>query len=235
MIIACRKGDVSAVRALIENGASVNEEYGRRNQLPVHVAAKGGHTSVLRCLVEHGVSVELPCRPCCDDPKCPGNFAGACALHLAVRSGVLEAVRFLAGCVKDVDMEGPDGHSAVFFAAGSGNLPMVTYKKSSTVLLFYVCDVKSFRNSFPKVRCLLEEFQAKVHCPGQRTPSMFAAEQGHVEVLRYLAAMGDNVNFSSDHGVTALILAAQKGQLAAVTCLATELGGRFESERCRWA
>jgi hypothetical protein len=56
-------------------------------------------------------------------------------------------------------------------------------------------------------------------------PSYIAAQNGHVDIVRYLVAeLGVNVNQASKIGATPLYYAAQEGNLDMVRCLVRELG-----------
>ena len=82
MFVACVKGDVDALRLLLDKGADVNraDEAG---VTPLFIVCLMGHVDAVRLLLEKGVDVDRP------------NNKGQTPLHVACRKGHEECVKLL--------------------------------------------------------------------------------------------------------------------------------------------
>ena len=58
LLLAARKGSEATVRALLDQGASVNSRN-RLGDTPLIIAAKNGHTSMGLMLIERGADVNI--------------------------------------------------------------------------------------------------------------------------------------------------------------------------------
>ncbi|MGH7601057.1 MAG: ankyrin repeat domain-containing protein, partial [bacterium] len=80
---AARKGDASAVKALLAKGADVNAKF-RYNATALSYAADRGHLEVVKVLVEHGAELNIK-----------DTFYNSPPLSWAAFNGHTEVVKFL--------------------------------------------------------------------------------------------------------------------------------------------
>lgn len=86
--IGARKGDLKAVRRLLDEGMDVNvPAWGPKSQgeTPLHLAAQGGHIKVMDELLDRGANIDARTKGAC----------GWTPLHSAAKERNKEAVKFL--------------------------------------------------------------------------------------------------------------------------------------------
>jgi len=108
---------------------------------------------------------------------------GNTLLMLAVRDGNEDIVDVLLAAKANPNARNANGDTALRLAAFRGSLPMVER---------------------------LVKARAMVNMPGW-TPLIYAAFNGHHEVVRYLLAQGAQIDAQAENGFTALIAAARGG------------------------
>src|SRR3990167_222334 len=108
--IAAARGDINAVKALLEQRADVNKRD-KNGSTPLNEASSKGHANIVRLLIEKGADVN-------DKSK-----VGHSPLHLAAFAGSLESVRLLVEKGADINATLSDGTtpltSAVIFGRAS--------------------------------------------------------------------------------------------------------------------
>mmetsp|Transcript_21957 Transcript_21957/g.39144 ORF Transcript_21957/g.39144 Transcript_21957/m.39144 type:complete len:231 (-) Transcript_21957:251-943(-) len=125
---------------------------------------------------------------------------GRTLFHSACLSNRLDLVEFLFQREPTLNVNNKDeeGWTALHSAASSGRTTIVEFLLNKTD-----ADVNAFNS-------------------GKRTPLMYAASKGHVDVLRLLLAAGAKVDAVDGTGATALHRAAAVGMLGAVRILVEE-------------
>ncbi|XP_044466642.1 phytochrome-interacting ankyrin-repeat protein 2-like [Mangifera indica] len=86
--ISARKGDLKAVKQLLNEGMDVNiSAWGPKSKgvTPLHLAAQGGHLEVMDELLERGADIDARTKGAC----------GWTPLHIAAKERKREAVKFL--------------------------------------------------------------------------------------------------------------------------------------------
>jgi ankyrin repeat protein len=123
------------------------------------------------------------------------KVVGCTPLFLAVCAGRVDMVRSLADLGADLNQVTEDGLMLLHWSALEGRLDMV--------------------------RCLLLELGAVVNKGGQRgsTPLYCAAQNGHLEVVRFLVEYGADVDQANDNGQTPLMAASFKKNEKVFRCL----------------
>jgi ankyrin repeat protein len=107
-------GHTGAAKALIDNGAPVNERStnGMAN-LPLHAAAAGRKVDMVVLLIEHDAAVNAR------------QHGGWTALHAAAQNGDANIVHVLIGAGADVQARADNNQSALDLAMLKGNQEMV--------------------------------------------------------------------------------------------------------------
>ncbi len=98
--MVCRRGDVAAVRRLLEEGADVNQ-IDTAGWTPLMNASAAGHVQVAGLLIDSGADVNYR-----DQER------GMTALMLAALLGETEVVRLLLDKGADIDAKNHDGETA---------------------------------------------------------------------------------------------------------------------------
>jgi hypothetical protein len=103
---AARKGDLPAVKALLDRGVQADAQ-GRHGVTPLMLAASEGHLEVARLLVDRGADVNASER-----------FFGSSVLGQAARTRRVEIVRWL------LEKGSTDADEALGFALQAGDVPL---------------------------------------------------------------------------------------------------------------
>ena len=142
---AAMRGDLEAVRSLLEGGADANEAQGD-GMTALHWAARHGDAEMARLLVTAGANVEAGTRigrytplhlasragsaPVVEallatgaDVRAVTTNSGATPLHLAAESGSQEAIRLLAGGGADLDAREREWRQTPLIFAAAHNRP----------------------------------------------------------------------------------------------------------------
>lgn len=183
LVSAAKRGDVAAVNRLLQAGADVNQ--------PKFVSV-GGNIGDATALMVASFQGSLEVVQALLAAKADVNATmsekknGETALTFAVQKGDVEVVRALLAANADVNHVSSNGNSPLYVAARTANLNMV----------------KVLLTAKPKLNLQPE---------GGNTELMYAISNGRdPEVARLLMEAGADVNLSTDSGITALMLAAQR-------------------------
>lgn len=104
---AARKGDVAAVKAVLDTGVPVDSTW-RYGQTALFIAAGRGHTDVVKLLLGRGAKADVR-----------DSFYGMTAVGAAADKGNVEIVTML------LDKGAPGAESFLMMAAGKGDTAMV--------------------------------------------------------------------------------------------------------------
>jgi len=158
---AVKRGDTAAVGALIDAGASANEQAGGR-QTPLHVAAAAGDARMVVLLVQRGADVDAR------------DVFGDTPLHLAALRGRVAVIRGLAEAGADLEIRSLDrtGMGALD-RTGMGALDV----QGGTPLVY-----AARAGRLDAARALVE---AGARVPAPEAVSE-AARLGHLELARFL-------------------------------------------------
>lgn len=204
--------DHATARRLIKAGADANlaNRYGVR---PLHLAIANGDMVMIRLLLDAGA-----------DPK-SADVTGETCLMMAARLGSPEIVKALLDKGAPVDSRDPTyEQTALMFATRAGNTGVVR------LLIEHKADVNAqtrtgkaaaFRppgsNSGSKgagiVRGGWPERGERDPTPGAKTPLLYAAREGHIEIAQLLLKAGAELDEPDADGVTPLLMAILNDQL----------------------
>ena len=237
LCLAARRGNLQALKALLELGASTeykSDDHGRR---PLHLAVVNNKHHAARMLIEAGADIHAP-------SDSPGNDALAgVPLVLGVSKEATESVWELLRvdpCNKEnSDPDGPVPvgkllppsnaqvkafHMAVlrgdkpivrkFIMAG---MPIDARDKRGWAAIHVACHNNhgDLVKTLAGAACKLNTSEATTGM----TPLVIAAKQGYVDIVTYLLDIGVELDEADNHGVTALQSACSQGRYDIVTLL----------------
>jgi len=188
---AAHSGDVALVQALLKAHAKVDvsNAYGANAMLQ---AAQYGDVHILEALLAAGANVESP------------NPDGETALMLVARAGNVEAARMLLKHGANVDAhENFRGQTALIWAAAESQPEMVK------VLIGAHADVNARSVLNTNRRQVTGEPRAQARPPGGMTPLLYAARQGCLGCVKYLAEGKADLNLADPEGITPMLIATE--------------------------
>ena len=226
---AARSGSLELVKALVEAGASIDQQKrGERRkglgETALMRAAKYGHADIVEYLAGMGADVnaqnykENTALILTRSPEVTrvlldsgarindSNRSGLTALMDAARSGSLETVKVLVEAGARVDQrpqynDGTQGRTALLEAARNGQAGVVEYLAGigADVNTKYSTEMGSQENEYSAL--------------------MLASVRGDVDTVNVLLQAGAKVNAKDSHDRTALIMASQEGHADVVEVL----------------
>jgi cytochrome c len=149
---AAKKGDVAAIIAALDAGASVNESDGYAT--PLYFAVKRGHIAAAKLLIERGADVNasthwgLALMPAVAKGKVElmtlllqkgadpnSSFDGEMALHVASKLGCLVCVRALVEAGANVNARTTDNKTPIHLAKFNGHSEVADYLMAHGVVV----------------------------------------------------------------------------------------------------
>ncbi|KAJ3005964.1 hypothetical protein HKX48_000374 [Thoreauomyces humboldtii] len=190
---AAYAGDLLAVRTLLKATPDSVNSLDQDGRTALHWACSGKHLEVAQELLQRGAHAGS------------SDESGMTALHIAAATNSVEIVRLLLPVSKTaLDTQTDSGQTALHYAASKGHLETVDE------LLNADAD-PSVPDSYGQlpihraatldrlavVRRLKEDPRGKVNVRdgSGNTPLHLAAEEGHVELVRYLLSVGADPDF----------------------------------------
>uniref|UniRef100_A0A8C3LMS6 Ankyrin repeat and KH domain-containing protein 1 n=1 Tax=Chrysolophus pictus TaxID=9089 RepID=A0A8C3LMS6_CHRPC len=204
LTLACYKGHLDMVRFLLEAGADQEHKTDEMHTALME-ACMDGHVEVARLLLDSGAQVNMPA----DSFESPLTLA-ACGGHVELAALLIER----GANLEEVNDEGytplmeaaREGHEemvALLLAQGA-NINAQTEETQETALTLACC------GGFSEVADFLIKAGADIEL-GCSTPLMEAAQEGHLELVKYLLTAGANVHATTATGDTALTYACENG------------------------
>ncbi|KAF7227943.1 ankyrin repeat and KH domain-containing protein 1 isoform X2 [Nothobranchius furzeri] len=222
LTLACYKGHLDMVRFLLEAGADQEHKTDEMHTALME-ACMDGHVEVARLLLDSGAQVNMPA----DSFESPLTLA-ACGGHVELAALLIER----GANLEEVNDEGytplmeaaREGHEemvALLLAQGA-NINAQTEETQETALTLACC------GGFLEVADFLIKAGADIEL-GCSTPLMEAAQEGHLDLVRYLLTAGANVHATTATGDTALTYACENGHTD-VADLLLQAGANLEHE-----
>ncbi|XP_068134225.1 ankyrin repeat and KH domain-containing protein 1-like isoform X2 [Hyperolius riggenbachi] len=204
LTLACYKGHLEMVRFLLEAGADQEHKTDEMHTALME-ACMDGHVAVARLLLDSGAQVNMPA----DSFESPLTLA-ACGGHVELAALLIER----GANLEEVNDEGytplmesaREGHEEIvaLLLAQGANINAQTEETQETALTLACC------GGFAEVADFLIKAGADIEL-GCSTPLMEAAQEGHLELVKYLLAAGANVHAKTATGDTALTYACENG------------------------
>ena len=229
--LACAKGDLESVRALVSNSTVsswgglysnildvVNQPAPVLKWTPLMEAAAAGHVSVVQWLHDQGAEL---------DTVAASIAKGISALSLACQNHQVKVVESLISKGAKVDLVLQDGATPLFMASRTGHVEIVSalikggaavnYAKSNGATSILMA---SQMGHAEVVQALLNGGAAthRVRSDGA-SPLFMASHLGHTEVVKVLIDGGAAINQARADGAAPLHVASQTGHVAVVRAL----------------
>ncbi|XP_031786072.1 ankyrin repeat and KH domain-containing protein mask isoform X3 [Nasonia vitripennis] len=222
LTLACYKGHLDMVRFLLEAGADQEHKTDEMHTALME-ASMDGHVEVARLLLDSGAQVNMPT----DSFESPLTLA-ACGGHVDLAMLLIER----GANIEEVNDEGytplmeaaREGHEemvALLLSQGA-NINAQTEETQETALTLACC------GGFLEVADFLIKAGADIEL-GASTPLMEAAQEGHLDLVRYLLETNANVHAQTQTGDTALTYACENGHTD-VADLLLQFGADLEHE-----
>ena len=207
LVEAVERGDMEAVRSLLEQHVDVNASQAD-GATALHWAAHRDDQESAELLIDVGANVNAV------------NDYGITPLSLACTNGSAAMVKKLLEAGADPNTALPTGETVLMTAARTGNEEAVKAlllkgaevnaketRRGQTALMWAVSE-----NHLETVGVLIEH-GADIHARSQSgfTPLLFAARENHMELARSLLEMGANVNAVTSDAMTPLLVASASG------------------------
>jgi ankyrin repeat protein len=214
LYLAAKGGHLHTTELLLTRGALV-DQLKDNGSTALSVAAFQGHDSILRLLLERGAEVDHV------------NDEGNTPLMFAVQQGHLHIVELLQYLGADILHANADGATPLHFAAHHGHLDVVEWLLAQGA---EVDQTISAEDSTPLqlaveqshldiVRLLLKHTDPSNIVNLGSILLTFAAQAGHLEIVRHLLDCGADINYRGYLGETALFIAAFEGDIRIVELL----------------
>ncbi len=201
-----RLQDLETARLLVQAGADVNRanRYGVR---PLHLAIENGDLPMIRLLLGAGA-----------DPSSTDATGESCLL-MAAQEGQAEAVAALLEKGAAVDGRDPAyRQTALMVAARAGHADVVrlllahgaavdAQTRAGQVPTFRTPASNSGSKGAGIIRGGWPERGERDPIPGAKTPLLYAAREGHLEIVRMLLAAGADIEKADADGITPLLMA----------------------------
>ncbi|XP_026684825.1 ankyrin repeat and KH domain-containing protein 1 [Diaphorina citri] len=207
LTLACYKGHLDMVRFLLSAGADQEHKTDEMHTALME-ASMDGHVEVAKLLLDSGAQVKT------------SENEGESLLSLACSAGYYELAQVLLAMHANVEDRGIKGEcTPLMEAASSGNVNGLqasvilipgakinahTEETQETALTLACC------GGFLDVADFLLKNGANIEL-GASTPLMEAAQEGHLELVRYLLDSGAQVHAKTQTGDTALTYACENG------------------------
>ena len=197
LMLACLKGNIEAINALMNAGANPNIVHAN-GLICIHFAVLGDRSKeTLQALINHGIDVNAT-------SKASNNAtSNETALLLACQKGFVEAINVLLNAGADPNLADTEGESSIHHAI---------YGECSKETLQAIIDHGADVNAVNK---------------DSRTAIMIACAKGNTEIMNALLNAGANPNIVDVHGLIcihhAILIGYNKQILQAIINLGTDV------------
>jgi len=202
--IVTNKSNASAIRYLIKSGADINIPD-MKKFTPFVYACLNGNKKI--------VSIFAIKKECNVNAK---GFNGKNALIYAFEKGLMDIASYLIEKVDkiEIDLFCPNGNSILMYACQYGNSNLVKY-----IVEEYPRMVKA--KGGLSIDAKLRQHENIINAKGinNKTALMYACENGHYEIVKYLIEMGADMDIIASNGNTPLIYAVMSHSIEVVRFL----------------
>ncbi|MHC4463098.1 MAG: ankyrin repeat domain-containing protein [Planctomycetota bacterium] len=240
------KGDMEAVKSMIDHGADVNGREDGFKRTALHRAAMSGQKDVSKLLIDHGARLDAkdvwPGGTALDyaadkghkdvaelliteganvNARRKGHPDGDTPLHSAVRAGHEDVVKLLIDKGANVHAKNNDGRSPIDVAMsqGQGEIGELVQAKAAETSIHWAAVL----GSLAKVKAFIESgTDVNVKDESHQTPLHVAISNKHKDVARLLIEQGADVNAKGKRGGTPLYSAIWNGDADMIELLVSK-------------
>jgi ankyrin repeat protein len=222
-----KKGDLAAVKAILEEDPEQIETLNASNSTPLIVAASNGHVPVIEFLLERGADIQAV------------NTWGRTPLHYAVDGGYADAVMLLLEKGADINGHKDFPFTPLHIASGNGDEEIVDLllARGAGVNILSSSGTplhRAVNSGSANIIHLLLAAGADINAVNPSsgwTPLHTAASSGMYEAAKILVENGINLNAADKRGATALFYAIYSGDRESekVAILLLKKGAEFNT------
>ncbi|XP_052071232.1 uncharacterized protein LOC127709658 [Mytilus californianus] len=214
VFVSSQKGDIEAVKMLLENKADVNK-CKDSDVSPLFMACQKNHIEIVQLLLEYKADVNI----CIDSDVTP--------LFMACQKNHIEIVKMLLQYRSDVNKCKESDVSPLFMACQKSHIEIVQllleYKAdvnicidSDVTPLFMACQ----KNHIEIVKMLLQYRSDVNKCKDSDvSPLLMACQKNHIEIVHLLLAYKADVNICTYSDVSPLLIACHGNHIEIVKLL----------------
>lgn len=214
-----RDNDLNAAKELINAGADVNMQDDMMGYTPLILSILGGHTEMTELLLSKGADINIQ-----------DKMTGYTPLMQALNSNKTEMAELLLEKGADYNIKGNDSATALILACGvSPEIAKDLLQKGADINVrtdkglgvFSQCITMGMMRGNEKITPEFAEFllskgadiDEKNTMGGYKgyTPLFWAVQSGEVDIVKFLAEKGADVNAVAEGGKTPLSIANQAG------------------------
>lgn len=224
LLISSDKGNIKIIDFLIKAGADVNQ-INNDNISSVMAASYHGNIEIVKLLIENGANVRLVEK----------NLASP--LHLSFGNNCnIDIIKLLLDAGADINAKNSSLNTPLFLASIKGltkivqlfldYVPPERFKTELNVLDINAENIKGYtalilaasNNNLDIVNLLLEK-QANLFSNNKMSALYAASKNGHIEIVKKLISIGDNINYPIENDNYAIHGAVLSGNLEIVKLL----------------
>ena len=207
--IATEKGNIEAMKVILEKKAPVNAQECYLDRTPLHIAVKRGDHRAIQLLLEKGANVNAK------------EFFGTTPLHIAAKRDNLQAIQLLLDNGANVNDKNSYNQTPLEIAFEWGNHQAIQLLlKNDDQNIHNALNTAFLSRDCDSLKLLLEK-KANVNITDIRieTPLHIAVRRDDRTVIQWLLEKGANVNAKNSRGQTPHDIAAIEGNLEAMELL----------------
>ena len=214
--LAAENGRFKLVEALLKKGALFNLAD-KEGCSALHLATENNHTEIVKALLNSNKKENKNIF----DLVNAVNNNGKTALHLAASDGNIEILRILLDNEATPNLTDNEGYTALHFAAEKGHIDIAQalldlHEKNlepyHSTIDFENNEGDTHHTRIAKILLTYEKVKVNGSAEQEISPLSLAAQNNHVEFMKFLLEHGANIDSADKKGNTALHIAAENSK-----------------------